>query len=80
MEMVPIFLSGLSDWFLAKRFVQHIIYFIHAQFFLEAADSRIFIDMYHLHNLPSILLSSRMRSKSGEFHRPESMRLRLLRG
>ena len=47
MEMVPIFLSGLSDWFLAKRFVQHIIYFIHAQFFLEAADSRIFIDMYH---------------------------------
>ena len=36
MEMVPIFLSGLSDWFLAKRFVQHIIYFIHAQFFLEA--------------------------------------------
>ena len=47
MEMVPIFLSGLSDWFLAKRFVQHILYFIHAQFFLEAADSRIFIDMYH---------------------------------
>ena len=43
-------LSSYETWeigFLAKRFIQHVINFVHAQFFLEAADCSILVDMYH---------------------------------
>ena len=40
------FLSSVTD--LAKRLVQHVVHFVHAELFLELADGGVLVDVNHL--------------------------------